>query len=197
MAIAGISIIGIAASLLVPSTAQAANEYSLEVLAQKGSGCRPGTIEDPTYDEDGKMFNLVYDDFTVDGGQSKYCQLSLKVHVPAGISYAIYQLSNRGMGYLTGKAKAVQTVSAYFIGESQTVNEQKVFSAPLGSDGIKSPWQLDASWPGEDLWSPCGEARKMFVKNNLQVVGDSKNTMELQDTDLKVSTQFYFEFKPC
>lgn len=199
MAAIGLAVFGMAASTLIPSTAYAAaNEYKLEVLAQKGNGCLPGTVEKPTYDDENKIFNLVYNDFTVKGGQMKTCQLTLMVHVPAGISYSVYQLTNRGMGYLTGRAKALQTVSAYFAGDSRTMNQDERFSAPLGENGFAAPWQVTATWVGEEpMWSDCGGERKMFVKNNLQVIGDKKNTMTLQDTDLKVSTYFYVEFQPC
>lgn len=194
---AGLATLGLAASLLVPSTAYAADDYSMQVLSQKGSGCPSGTVEPPTYDDDNKVFNIVYNAFKVTGGQMKNCQLTVKVHVPVGISFAIYQMTNRGMGYLPDKTAARLTSGAYFAGLAGGAYEAEDFTAPLGDDGFAEPWEATTEWTGGAVWSKCGESRKMFIKNNLQVKGNKSAFMELQDTDVNVSTYFYLATKPC
>jgi len=197
MTIAGLATLGLAASLLTPSAAYAADEYSMDVVSQQGNGCSQ-TVNAPTYDANNKSFNLVYNDFKVTAGQSKFCQLTLQVHVPAGISFAFYQMTNRGMGYLQGTDRARLTTSAYYVTPPpNTFYSVKNFQWLGHGDGFSVPWQHTVYAADGWEWSRCGESKKLLVKNNMQVTGGSNASMELQDTDMSVSTYFFFRFQPC
>src|ERR1043165_583151 len=82
----------------------------IDVATVNGSGCRPGTAA-VAVSEDNEAFTVTYSEFMAQVGVGaqptdfrKNCQISLKVHVPQGFTYAIAQADYRGFAHLESGA---------------------------------------------------------------------------------------------
>src|SRR5689334_14736144 len=72
-----------------------AGTVSIERLAHRGTGCRPGTVAQ-SIASDNRQFTLLFSDYLVDtssrGGRParKHCDLDVDVHVPEGWQFTVY-----------------------------------------------------------------------------------------------------------
>src|SRR5512142_3478570 len=113
---------------LVPSPAHAVTtpwsvpppHVTVALQAANGSGCPVGStsvVNAPS----GEAFTLLYSMFLANGGQFKNCQVVVKVGVPAGWTYAIYEVDNRGYALLDETAIGSFQMTSYFTGYPGTV----------------------------------------------------------------------------
>src|SRR2546427_79784 len=94
----------------------------IDVVTVNGTGCKPGTAA-VAVSEDNTAFTVTYSEFIAQVGVGagpldwrKNCQLSLKVHVPQGFTYAIAQADYRGFAHLERGATALERANYYFQG---------------------------------------------------------------------------------
>lgn len=193
MAIAGImAAASVAASLLAPTAAFADKDtFKLDVESANGSGCPTPDTAAATVADDGKAFTVTYNAFEARGGSSKNCQLGVKVHVPMGITFAIYKVDNRGDAYLKKNATGKHTMTSYFAGETNTLVSRHNIKAPY--DDV---WQSSFSAARLD-WAPCNKDRTLNINNILRVTGADTNYMNMFSTDMGVSTIFHIQTKVC
>jgi len=87
-----------------PTTPPPPDRIVIDVVTVNGSGCPAGTAA-VAVAEDNTAFTVTYSDYLAQVGVGakptdfrKNCQLSLRVHVPQGFTYAIAQADYRGFG---------------------------------------------------------------------------------------------------
>lgn len=189
-AVVGVSLI----ASLVPSAAQAARVavpfVTVQVQSVNGSGCPNGSSV-VTNVPDQTAFTLSFSQFRVSGGLYKNCVVSISVAVPAGWTYAVYEVNNRGYGVLDSGAYGRLVMNSWFTGFPWTLRADQTFRGPFDD-----MWQTTSTAPSL-TFAPCGASANLTLNNTLRVVGPSSSSMELFAQDLRVSTIYRLEWKQC
>ncbi|MBA8927899.1 hypothetical protein BC739_005116 [Kutzneria viridogrisea] len=129
----------------------------------------------------------------------KNCQLNLRVHVPAGFTYAIAQADYRGFGHLEKGATGIERANYYFQGQSPTAYANHNFNGAFDDD-----WQTtDVTDVAQLVWAPCGEERNFNINTELRVsagTSDPKKTtsfLTMDSTDGSITTTYHFAWQKC
>jgi hypothetical protein len=202
---------GLAASLLFAPTAidvptsPPGGKVTVTVATVNGSGCPAGTTA-VAASPDNTAFTVTYSDYLAQVGVGakptdfrKNCQLSLRIHVPQGFTYAIAQADYRGFASLERGARASQRASYYFMGQSATTTVVHNVAGPFSDD-----WQAtDQTDVASLVYAPCGEERNLNVNTELRVYAGTSNPrtttsfMTMDSTDGSASTMYHFAWKTC
>jgi len=180
---------------LVPSAAQAtarlATPYvTLHIESVNGSGCPNGSSVGTSVPDD-TAFTVSFSQFRVNGGNYKSCVVSINVAVPAGWTYAVYQVNNRGYGVLDAGASGRIIMNSWFTGFPWTLRADQTFRGPYDDF-----WQTTSN-AGSLTYAPCGASANLTLNNTLRVAGPSTSSMELFAQDLRVSTIFHLQWRQC
>ncbi|GDY28468.1 DUF4360 domain-containing protein [Gandjariella thermophila] len=203
-----LSAAGLALSLIVSpafSTPPPPDKIVIDVVTVNGSGCPAGTAA-VAVSADNTAFTVTYSKFLAQVGVGaaptdfrKNCQLSLRVHVPQGFTYAIAQADYRGFAHLEKGASALERANYYFQGNSPTAYVNHSFSGPADND-----WQTtDRTDVAQLVYQPCGEERNFNINAELRVsagTSDPKTTtsfITMDSTDGSISTTYHFAWKSC
>jgi hypothetical protein len=203
--------VGLAASLIGGPTTQEwptdppPDKIIIDVATVNGSGCRPGTAA-VAVSGDNTAFTVTYSEFLAQVGVGakptdfrKNCQISLKVHVPQGFTYAIARADYRGFGHLVKGATGLQRANYYFQGMSPTAYVNHPLASPLSDN-----WQhTDVTDVAALVYHPCGELRNFNINTELRVgagTSDPKKTtsfLTMDSTDGSIKTTYHFHWKSC
>lgn len=181
--------------LLTPSVAAARAPatdpvVTVQVKSVNGSGCPAGSSV-TTNVPDQTAFTISFSQFRVEGGMNKTCVVTVNVAVPAGWTYAVYEVDNRGFGVLDARASGRIVMDSWFTGYKWTLNADQTFTGPY--DGY---WQT-TSTADSAIFAPCNASFNLTIADTLRVKGPSTSSMELFAKDLRVSTIFYLKWMRC
>jgi hypothetical protein len=163
-------------SLLGAPTAVAAGDapsekITINVQTVNGSGCPAGSAT-VIPAADNTAFTVAYSDYVATAGPGvkptdfrKNCQLSLRVDVPHGFTYAIARADYHGHAWLASGVTARQTASYYFMGKAPTAEVRETFAGPF--DGAWST--TDSAQVAALVWAPCGATVNLNVNTDLRV----------------------------
>lgn len=203
------AIAGVAIALISPPTdpavAPPSGKITVDIVTVNGSGCPAGTTA-VAVSPDNTAFTVTYSTYLAQVGvgskatdMRKNCQLVVKVNYPAGFTYAVAQVDNRGYAHLERGASAIQRSNYYFQGQS--ANQASTHQLP-------SPW--DDNWQTTDVadvaelvFAPCGEVRYLNINTELRVNGGSSDTarttsfVTMDSTDGAASTVYHFSWMRC
>ncbi|WP_329097885.1 DUF4360 domain-containing protein [Actinomadura citrea] len=199
-----VSALCVAPASAAPRRVHGPNGVTIEIATVNGSGCPAGTAA-VAVSEDKEAFTVTYSDYLAQAGGSsgptdfrKNCQISMKVHVPQGFTYAISSTDYRGFASLEPGASAVEKASYYFQGMSQT----SAVSHPLKGQYADN-WQFtDTNDVAQLVYKPCGEERNFNVNTELRVLkgaSDPAKTsfISMDSTDGSIKTTYHFAWKQC
>jgi hypothetical protein len=199
-----VSALCVAPASAAPRRVHGPNGVTIEIATVNGSGCPAGTAA-VAVSEDKEAFTVTYSDYLAQAGGSsgptdfrKNCQISMKVHVPQGFTYAISSTDYRGFASLEPGASAVEKASYYFQGMSQT----SAVSHPLKGQYADN-WQFtDTNDVAQLVYKPCGEERNFNVNTELRVLkgtSDPAKTsfISMDSTDGSIKTAYHFAWKQC
>lgn len=200
----------LAASLFSPMTATPAipppdARITVDVVTVNGSGCPAGTAA-VAVAGDNTAFTVTYSDYLAQTGVGalltdfrKNCQLSLRVNVPSGFTYAIAKADYRGFAHLESGATALERANYYFQGMSTTTYQSHALAGAFSDD-----WQFtDATDSASLVYAPCGEQRNLNVNTELRVNGGSSDLTKtnsfitMDSTDGSVRTTYQFSWMQC
>jgi hypothetical protein len=129
----------------------------------------------------------------------KNCQLSLRINVPQGFTYAIASVDYRGYAYLAAGASGLEQANYYFMGSGANAMVGHTFKGPM-----------DANWQTTDkadiaamVWAPCGVQRNLNINTELRVYAGtsdpdrSTSLMTMDSTDTDVSTIYHLSWRSC
>lgn len=185
----------IAMSLLIPlaspaSAALAADPIvTLRILSANGSGCPVGSSVSATVPSQ-EAFTVSYSQFRVLGGDYKNCLVTMQVTAPAGWTYAVYSVDNRGYGVLDTGARARIQNNSWFTGFAWTLTSDGTVNGPFDDF-----WQTTNSGPL--LFAPCNRSTNINVNSTVRVTGPNTSSMELFATDVRASIIYHLEWKRC
>lgn len=190
-AVAGVSLI----APLISSPAQARTRLddpvvTLDVLNTSGDGC-PKDSSVTTRVPDKTAFSLSFSQFKVAGGSYKTCRVYINVDIPAGWTYSVYEVSNRGYGVLDAGASGRIQMNSWFTGFPWTLKADSTVKGPYDDF-----WQTD-SVANALIYAPCGASTNLTLNTTLRVSGPSTSSMELFAQDARVSTTFLLKWKQC
>jgi len=200
-----LSIVGQPVSVASWPSTPPPDKIIIDVASVNGSGCRPGSAA-VAVSEDNEAFTVTYSEFLAQVGVGalptdfrKNCQISLKVHVPSGFTYAIAQADYRGFAHLVRGATGLERANYYFQGQSPTAFVNHPFNGPLEDN-----WQTtDTTDIAALVYHPCGELRNFNINTELRVgagTSDPKKTtsfMAMDSTDGSIKTTYHFHWKTC
>ena len=190
-AVVGVSLL----APLAPSAAQATTRVAVpyvtvRVSSVNGSGCPVGSSV-VTSVPDQTAFTVSFSQFRVTGGSYKNCVVSVRVSVPAGWTYAVYEVNNRGFGVLDSGASGRLVMNSWFTGFPWTLRADQTFRGPFDDF-----WQTTSAAPSL-TYAPCGASTNLTLNNTLRVAGATTSSMELFAQDLRVSTIFRLQWRQC
>jgi hypothetical protein len=180
---------------LIPSAAQAQEQLTdpavtLKVLSVLGSGC-PADSSATTHVSDKTAFSVSFSQFKASGGSYKNCSLTIAVGIPAGWTYSVYEVVNRGYGVLDKGASGRIQMTSWFTGFPWTLRADQTFNGPYDDF-----WQTDST-ASALIFAPCGASTNLRLNNTLRVAGPATSSMELFAQDARVSTTFFLKWKQC
>jgi len=202
----------LAASLLMPmatadetTSTPPQDKITIGLNTVNGSGCPDGTTA-VAMNADNTAFTVTYSDYLAQTGVGssatdfrKNCQLSLRINVPQGFTYAIAKADYRGFAMLEKGATAMQRANYYFMGESATSFSSHTFKGPFVDDWMTT----DQTEHADMVYAPCGEQRNLNINTELRVYGGSSDTTKttsfitMDSTDTSASTIYHFSWKQC
>jgi len=204
MAATGLALSMITAPVSAPASAPPSGPVTVGVVTVNGSGCPAGTTA-VAVASDNTAFTVTYSDYLAQvGPQSaptdirKNCQLSLRVHVPQGFTYAIAEGDYRGYANLASGATGMEQANYYFQGTAPTARVPHRFSGPFQDD-----WEtVDATDVASLVFAPCGVDRLVNVNTELRVAAGSSDPastsfMTMDSTDGSIHSTYHFEWKQC
>lgn len=189
----------------VKSTEQALQSGPVfaEVVAN-GTGCPPGSTE-KSVSSDGKALTLTFSKYFVEF-TSKVpsaipgCVISVKMHTPPGLSYALSEFLFTGYATLPTNSSAKLSAAYSYQGNATVAldSSKKTLTGPY-----------DNSYTFRDLvrtqdltWSPCGVTRDLNIRTTLSVSnpgrGDGSIVLSALDANLPQSGLIVkFASRPC
>lgn len=179
------------------------DQITVELVTINGSGC-PRNTATVAVSPDHEAFTVAYNEYLVQTGPGispiearKNCQLSVKVHVPNGITFAIAQADYRGFADLGRGARLLQKASYYFQGHSETLPVDHWINGAKYDN-----WQATDVTPVAALvYRPCGENRLLNINTELRVQrGSDRNKIDwgaMDSTDGSIRTVFHLRFRNC
>jgi len=137
-----------------------------EVVAN-GTGCPRGSWQ-TDISPDGATFTTTFSKYEVsveDGTRMSFkdCNLTIKLHSPNGLSYAVSNFYYQGYAFLESGVRGFQTANYYFQG-NPVPSADKEKRTDLTGPVDRSYLFQDTVRTADVVWSPCG------LDRNLQVV---------------------------
>jgi len=167
-----------------------------------GTGCKAGTVAHAISSDRTRM-SVIFDSYSAQSGPKvqakenrKACQLNLKLNIPHGWQYSVFQADHRGFRDITKGSKAYWRASYYFTGNSKTATTYKEFKGPnYGDFTLTNKFGVEST-----VWSECGGESMLNMKTalNIRPLGtDDFNLIQLDSTDVKFEQVLYFAWRKC
>ena len=195
------------ASLLGAPAAVASSDIPQEkitvnVQTVNGSGCPAGSAT-VTAASDNTSFTVGYTDYVASVGAGakptdfrKNCQLSLRINIPQGFTYAIARAEYRGHARLARGVSAQQNAYYYFMGTAPTVETNEEFTGPFS--GVWST--TDRTDVATLVYAPCGAQVNLNVNTELRVDAgdtDAASYVSMDTSRGGVRTVYHLGWKRC
>lgn len=202
-----LAVIGsLAAALLSPALVDdpppppPADRVIIDVVTVNGSGCPAGSAM-VQVSPDNTDFVVYYGNYiamvgvgAVPTDARKNCQLSLVIHVPQGMAYAVTEYEHFGFASLVAGTTALFRSNFYFQGQTPPPFRVHNFTGPIQDD-----WEtVDTTDIASVVYSPCGALRNFNINTELRVnvgTSDPKKTSSYMWVD--TSRHFRLSIRPC
>ena len=180
-----------------------ANPVTVKMIKNSGSGCPSGTVS-AVIAPDGKSFILGFDAYLAEAGPNiplrdnrKFCNLSLMLEVPNGITYTVADVNYRGYAFLEPWVDAMQKSTYFFAGNVRQATMKTHFRGPFNDNYAVG----DSVGFSNQVWASCHARRPMSIKteirvNNRQAPGNS-GIITTDTIDGKLTHQYGLRFRYC
>ncbi len=174
----------------------------IQTLKVKGTGCRPESTA-VAISPDNEAFTVTYGSYFVEAGGDtkkkdgrKSCSITVRIDVPAGITYAVTNVEYRGYARLEAGAVGAHAARYHFQGSGAPGHTEHPFAS-----GHKDSWQVNDAVPtSKRVFGACGKDRKLDIDTELTVRTDRTDTpaslVAMDSTDGGVST-YRLAWKKC
>jgi hypothetical protein len=191
----------VAAPPPAPSVNPPTTRVTIDKLKVNGTGCRPeATVT--TVSADNEAFTVIYGGFqAVSGGSTKppdahkTCSITVRLNVPANLTFSVPQVDYRGFAQLEVGASATQSARYHFQGSGAPGLTVHRFTG-----GMLDNWQVTDTVPGGSAeFGKCGKERKIDIDTELAVTakaGGPTSLIAMDSTDAVVTT-YHMSWKNC
>jgi hypothetical protein len=191
----------VAAPPAAPSVSPPTTRVTIDKLKVNGTGCRSDTTV-ITMSPDNEAFTVIYSAYqAVSGGSTKppdarkACSISVRLNVPANVTFSVPQVDYRGFAQLEVGASATQSARYHFTGSGAPGLTVHSFTGGLVND-----WQVTDTVPGGSAeFGACGKERKLDIDTELAVTakaGGPTSLIAMDSTDGVVTT-YHLQWKNC
>lgn len=176
---------------------------TIDVIRSSGSGCPSGTVSS-VIAPDGKSFILGFDEYLAEAGPDiplregrKFCNLTIMLKVPNGITYTIADVNYRGYAFLEPRVDATQKSTYFFAGNIQQASMQTKFRGPYDNDYSVG----DSIGFSSFVWSSCEIEQPLSVKTEIRVnnrrARRNSGIITTDTIDGKLTHQYGLRFRYC
>ncbi|TDD84610.1 DUF4360 domain-containing protein, partial [Actinomadura rubrisoli] len=168
---------------------------TVEIATINGSGCSAGAMA-VSLDQNLALTVRSAGYRAQAGGTSlpadaqKRCQISMRLHVPQGYTYAFQETEHSGSAQLEPGAIGVLKIQHYFQGMPQSTPTSHTLRGPYSGG-----WQITGKSP-ELIYKPCGEERNFNIATELRVDPGTSDPSKTSSMDFDRST-YRFDWKRC
>jgi Domain of unknown function (DUF4360) len=179
------------------------DQVNIVSMTHGGSGCPINSVG-ASFSTDYQYLTIIFDEYAAQIGQyvdspkkRLFCHLVLQLDFPAGLSFALVDLTYRGYADLDAGINAAQTSTYYFQGfrkDDQYSFKTRIFGPFLGDYDRTDSLELLA-------WSPCNEKRGLNIVTSVQL-DDKRNKsgsglITLDSIDSQVVEQYGIRWRNC
>jgi hypothetical protein len=192
----------LASMMLVPVGVPAA-PVTIEKVKVNGTGCRSDTVA-VAMSADNTAFTVTYSAYTALAGpgtknkdQRKACSITVRLAVPAQVTYAVTSVDHRGYAELHPGATAELASRYHFQGAGAPAHTRHTFA-----DELQDNWQHTDPVPaGAAVFGACGKDRKLDIDTDLSVrsaQGDPLTSyITMDSTDSAVTATYRIAYRAC
>lgn len=172
-------------------------------MTHGGSGCPVDSVG-ASFSADYKYLTVIFDEYAAEVGKNVdapkkrlFCHLVMQLEFPAGLSYALVDLTYRGYADLDPGINASQMSTYYFQGFKK--DDQYSFRTRLYGPFIGDYDRTDTL--GLLSWSPCREKRGLNIVTSVQL--DNKRNksgsglITLDSIDSQVVEKYGIRWRRC
>lgn len=172
-------------------------------MTHGGSGCPVDSVG-ASFSTDYQYLTIIFDNYGAEIGDSVetpkkrlFCHVVMQFDFPAGLSYALVDLTYRGYADLDFGIEAAQTSTYYFQGfrkDDQYSFKTRIFGPFIGDYDRTDALELVA-------WSPCNEKRGLNIVTSVQLDNKKNKSgsglITLDSIDSQVVEQYGIRWKRC
>ena len=185
-----------------PVAGPPADRVTIDKVKVNGTGCRSDTVA-VGVSLDKTAFTVIYSDYLAQAGlgsknkdERRTCSITVRLTVPAGVSYAISSVDYRGFAHLEPGGSATLSGRYHFQGSgapSYSVH-------PFGS-GLDDDWLVTDAVGSGPVYSPCGKDSKVDIDTELRAVADRADAptsyITMDATDSAVLSTYHLSYRTC
>lgn len=181
------------------STFVFADDIRLGQPGYGGNGCPQGTAS-AVLSPDQKTLTILFDQFSAEAGGAsgrtldrKSCNIAVPIHIPAGLSVAIFKIDYRGFNSLPAGSSSRLSVDYFFAGYAGP-NFRKDFTGPMDQEYLETNTIPDL------LYSPCGQDTIGRANASIQARTNARKEQTIatvDSADIKAGLVFHLEWKSC
>jgi hypothetical protein len=189
----------------VASTDIPQEKITVNVQTVNGSGCPAGSTT-VTAAPDNTSFTVGYADYVASAGAGakptdfrKNCQLSLRINVPQGFTYAVARADYRGHARLARGVTARQNAYYYFMGTAPTAETSEEFAGPFAGGWATT----DRTDVATLVYAPCGAQVSLNMNTELKVDASGSDVngvgsyLSMDTSKGGVRTIYHLSWKRC
>lgn len=179
------------------------DQVNILSMTHGGSGCPVDSVG-ASFSADYQYLTIIFDQYAAEIGtdvaspkKRLFCHVVLQLDFPAGLSYALVDLTYRGYADLDTGIDAAQSSTYYFQGFKK--DDQYAFKTRIYGPFIGDYDRTDSL--GLVAWSPCNEKRGLNIVTSVQL--DNKRNksgaglITLDSIDSQVVEQYGVRWKRC
>jgi hypothetical protein len=180
-------------------------KITVNVQSINGSGCPAGSAA-VAASPDNTSFSVGYDEYVAAAGAGarptdfrKNCQISVRINVPQGFTYAVAQADYRGHARLARGVVGQQNAYYYFMGTAPTAEVHEEFTGPYSG-----AWSTSSRADVATLvYAPCGAQVNLNVNTELRVDASGSDSnwqgsyLSMDSSNGGVRTIYHLSWKRC
>jgi hypothetical protein len=175
---------------------------TIDKLSVNGTGCRTDTTV-VAMSPDNEAFTVSYSTYLAQAGtasknkdERKSCSITVRLNVPANLTYAISAVDYRGFAHLEPGGSASLSGRYHFQGSGTPQYTLHTFASGLDDD-----WQVTDAVGAGAVFGPCGRDRKVEIDTELRAQADRADAptslIAMDSTDSAVDTTYHVTYKNC
>lgn len=213
---AALSLLGLAAAVPTLQTREVdlgegikVDGASVDILGftAGGSGCPQGTVHS-MMSEDKKTVTTIFDQWSAEYGKDvspnnnrKFCQMTLKVKYPQGVSFAIMKSDYRGYVQLDDGLNGNLKSTYYISGKRADITVTRDYKGPVD----KTYEETDPVGVESVSWSPCGFEGMINIKTDISIgkaaganpAPEAHGRMTVDSVDNNMKQIYSIQWKKC